>query len=216
MLKKNRLRIEDLTVSRGCLTLLEGISCALNAGEGLHILGPNGSGKTSLLMTIAGLLTPTKGRILFNERPVHAADIHWFGDGLGMKPDLTLDENLSLWAWVDQAPRTKIYETLRSLDMHNHLHTPYKNLSQGQQKRAALSRLLLKRRPIWLLDEPYTHLDEQGIILLDHQIRYHFSHGGIVILTSHKSIELQGFLTLSTEADPELDLRSKEGKCLAS
>jgi heme exporter protein A len=140
--------------------------------------GPNGAGKTTLLRILAGLTRPEAGRV------TRAAPLHWCGHREGLKPHETPERHLALWAaaWGAQADRRAI---LDRMGLSRPAHVPARYLSAGQRRRAALARLLLEDRPVWLLDEPYTALDADGRALVDDLIGEHRAKGGAVIAAIH-------------------------------
>lgn len=162
--------------------------------------GVNGSGKTSLLKTIAGVLPLKSGSILLNGARLHATSVHWIGTEPCMKPSLTAWENLNLWATVEHASSFQTISALRTFHLEKEAQTPYKLLSKGQQQRCSLARLLLAHKPLWLLDEPDVYLDQEGKSLLVEQIEAHRQTGGIVILASHQGLPLKNCHHLDTRA----------------
>ena len=148
-----RLVAEGLGSMRGGRTLFRGLSFALAAGEALAVTGPNGSGKTTLLRLIAGLLPPTAGRIALadSEEPVGEA-VHFVGHLDALKGALTVDENLAFHRSLFGGGGTTVDEALARMGIGTLAALPAQVLSAGQRRRAALARLLVSYRPVWLLD----------------------------------------------------------------
>jgi heme exporter protein A len=192
-----RLLAEGLGSMRGGRTLFQGLSFALRAGESLVVAGPNGSGKTTLLRLIAGLLPPTAGRITLadSEDPV-GESVHFVGHLDALKGALTLGENLafyrSLFGGGDAVGAALGRMGIGTLAM-----LPAEMLSAGQRRRAALARLLVSHRPIWLLDEPANALDADGQILVARLMQEHRGRGGIVIAATHVRLDLPGAREIS-------------------
>lgn len=174
--------------------LFRGIGFALAPGECLVIEGTNGSGKTSLLRIIAGLVDPDDGEILWRGRSIrdHRQDycrhLVWYGHASGCKQDLTLLENLR----CEQALRpgkSNLDEVLERLGLSKLTGLPLRVLSAGQQRRVALARLYLPDPPpLWILDEPFTALDTQGTAQLERHLAAHCVLGGTVVLTTHHEL----------------------------
>ena len=193
-----RLLAEGLGSARGGRTLFQGLSFALGAGDSLIVVGPNGSGKTTLLRLIAGLLPPTAGRIILadSEDPV-AESVHFVGHLDALKGALTLGENLAFYKSLFGGGGDAIGETLGRMGIGTLAMLPAEVLSAGQRRRAALARLLVSHRPIWLLDEPANALDADGQILLARLMEEHRGRGGIVIAATHARLDLPGAREIS-------------------
>ncbi len=192
------LEVTDLECQRGDRRLFTGVSFQLDRRELLHLYGHNGSGKTTLMRTVCGLITPTDGSIhwagenIRKQRDEFAAEIIYLGHKNGIKDDLTGVENLLVACKLDgiTVSRKQAWDALERMGLRGHEDLPARVLSQGQQKRVALSRLLLTRAPLWILDEPFVGLDVAAVDLLQSVIRQHVEQGGMVILTTHQEVEL--------------------------
>jgi heme exporter protein A len=187
------LEAAGLECERGGRILFRGLSFALHPGELLRVAGANGSGKTSLLRILCGLLTPTAGEVRWNGSPVqslkeeYSKQLLYLGHAPAVKDDLTAAENLSISCWLagmrpgEEAVRAALARFgLSGKDV------PVKKLSQGQRRRAALARLCLSESALWLLDEPFAALDAEGVSLLNTFSRDHMARGGAVVLTTHQ------------------------------
>ena len=196
--------MEDLTVARGGVPVLEGLTFALTAGEVLVLRGPNGSGKTTLLRTLAGLQPPLAGEI---SQPPEAIAYGAHADGL--KATLSVAENLAFWAAVhglrDIGPALDHFN-LRSLASR-----AAQNLSAGQKRRLGLARLLVTGRPIWLLDEPTVSLDAASVGLFADAVRAHVADGGAALIATHIDLGLEArvFDVTPFKPDPETGLRTR-------
>jgi heme exporter protein A len=172
--------------------LFTGLSLALGAGESLRVAGANGSGKTSLLRILCGLLPPDAGEVRWQGerirslREEYARHIVYLGHAPAVKDELTPEENLRIGSRLSgvDVPPEKIKRALARFQVPDSF---VKKLSQGQKRRAALARLCLSESvPLWLLDEPFTALDVQGIGLLKELIETHTRRGGMVAYTTHQ------------------------------
>jgi len=175
--------------------LFENLALRLDRGDMLQISGPNGSGKTSLLRLLAGLMQPTSGQVLLNGEPLHsqrtelAHNLLWIGHAAGIKDLLSAEENLSwLCALHQPASREAIWQALAAVGLRGFEDVPCHTLSAGQQRRVALARLYLDSPALWILDEPFTALDKQGVAQLEEHLAAHCEQGGMVILTTHHTM----------------------------
>ena len=161
----------------------------------VQVSGPNGSGKTSLLRLLAGLMQPTAGVVHLNGKPLNeqrselARNLIWIGHAAGIKDVLTAEENLSwLSALHHPASREAIWQALAAVGLKGFEDVPCHTLSAGQQRRVALARLYLPGPPLWILDEPFTALDKQGVAQLEAHLAQHCEQGGLVVLTTHHTL----------------------------
>ena len=179
------LRVTDLAVSRGGLTILEGVSFALEAGQALILRGDNGSGKTTLLRTIAGLQDPVAGQVDCDPDSIaYAAHLD------GIKANLTVAENLGFWADVFQS--NNLDAALEAFDLKGLLSRAANTLSAGQKRRLGLARLLLTDRPIWVLDEPTVSLDAFTVKTFGQIVQKHLDAGGAALIATHVDLGIEG------------------------
>lgn len=177
------LRTESLSVGRGDRVLLRELTFALGPGQLMHLRGRNGTGKTSLLEVLAGLRSPVSGTV---ERP--AAGLHWLGHKNALNGDLSVLENLQFWSALQNGDPKPIPAALERLGLSKLRHRPSRSLSAGQKRRAALARLLIAARPLWLLDEPLAALDVEGLAYVGGMLGEHLASGGAALLTSHQPL----------------------------
>jgi heme exporter protein A len=192
-----RLSAWDLTIERGGRRLFAGLSFEAGEGSALIVAGPNGAGKTSLLRALAGFLPLQVGRVALEggdgERTV-GEQAHYLGHADGVKGALTAGENLAFSAAMlggDSSRRAQL-AALAAFGLSHVIDFPARLLSAGQRRRVALARLLVAKRPLWLLDEPTTALDAaaQGAFAVIMQA--YLERGGIIVAAAHAPLGLDG------------------------
>ncbi|MFZ1661374.1 MAG: heme ABC exporter ATP-binding protein CcmA [Paracoccaceae bacterium] len=177
------LKVSDLAVTRGGVTVLSGISFAVGAGQALVLRGPNGIGKTTVLRTIAGLQPAQRGTI---EPGVDR--LAYAGHADALKASLTVRENLTFWAKIHGTGAQG--EAMKVMELQALAERQAQNLSAGQKRRLGLARLLVADRPVWLLDEPTVSLDMASVALFGRVLRGHLERGGIALLATHIDLGL--------------------------
>ena len=189
------LESRALACERDGRLLFERLDLQVNAGDMLQVSGPNGSGKSSLLRLLAGLMQPSEGEVriagktLARQRAELAQNLLWLGHAAGIKDLLTAEENLA-WLCALHRPATlmQIRDALTAVGLRGFEDVPCHTLSAGQQRRVALARLFLNAPALWILDEPFTALDKQGVTQLERHLTQHCARGGMVILTTHHQL----------------------------
>lgn len=175
--------------------LFRNLNVSIFPGDVVQIGGANGVGKTTLLRALAGLTTIAQGSILFKSQPVD--QVTWdfsqnrlyLGHLAGIKKTLTPEENLE-WYAAQGPVKADVASVIADVGLSGYEDTPCYQLSAGQQRRVSLARLYLCEASIWILDEPFTAIDKQGVAHLERLINEHSARGGIVILTSHQDLTL--------------------------
>lgn len=187
------LHAQGLACRRGERLLFQHLDLSVMPGQAVWVRGPNGRGKTSLLRVLAGLSRPDGGHIQINKPLVY------IGHQQALKDDLTALEALSFLVRLHRLPSTgnarqdadTIAQALAHMGVHAQRHALVRTLSQGQRRRVALARLVLSPPgSVWLLDEPFDALDDQGVTTLNALIEGHRQSGGAVVLTSHQTLTL--------------------------
>ncbi len=194
---EHKLEAKGLSCRRGKRRLFRELSFSLAAGAALHIAGPNGSGKTSLLRILAGLLPEDDGEVLWNGVAIRAQidDFHaalcFLGHQTGVKAELTPRENLRAAAALVGASTIAADQALLQMELAQQADNLCARLSAGQRQRVALARLLLRSAPLWLLDEPCASLDYASQRQVEGLLSAHVRGGGMVVFTTHQSISLE-------------------------
>jgi heme exporter protein A len=192
------LRVAGLCVERGGRQVLREVSFTLAGGEALTVMGPNGAGKSTLLRTLAGLLPKEAGTITLEggAEDEISTQAHYLAHADGLKAQLTVAENLEFWAEYlsagDRARSLSVATALKTMGLAPLADVAVALLSAGQKRRAALARLLVAYRPLWLLDEPLTALDAASRARFAAAMRDHCALGGAVIAATHEPLGLEG------------------------
>ena len=191
-----RLIAEDLGGERGGQPVFSGVAFALGKGDALVVTGANGSGKSTLLRVVAGLLPQAAGSVRLEGGgeafPTADSAAHYLGHLNAMKPTLTVTENLVFWAdFCGEAPIT-VAAALETVGLGAIGHLPFGYLSTGQRRRAAIARLLVSRRPLWLLDEPTAGLDAESARQFSTLLEKHRQDGGMIVAATHMPLGIEG------------------------
>jgi len=187
----------DLACARGERELFSGLNVTVTPGLLFAIVGENGSGKSSLLRMLCGLLPRERGVIRWNGTDIagmkdeYTQHLTYLGHLNGIKDDLTPIENLQISAELfgDDRSVTSAREALQAVGLGRRVQAlPTRVLSQGQKRRVALARLWLSRRLLWILDEPFAALDDVGTALLTEQLSRHLDAGGMAVVATHHAV----------------------------
>ena len=177
------LRIDNLSLARGGVPVLTGVSLSLGAGAALILRGPNGAGKTTLLRAIAGLQPALSGQI------TGATDrVAYAGHADGLKSMLSVAENLDFWAAV--FGQNSIDAALEAYALRPLADRLAGTLSAGQKRRLGLARLMVTGRPIWVLDEPTVSLDANAVGMFSSAVERHLGQGGSALIATHIDLEI--------------------------
>jgi heme exporter protein A len=173
---------------RGGREVFSGLDFAAAAGEALAVTGPNGSGKTSLLRQIAGLLAIADGSIDLDggdSELTLAEQAHYLGHRDALKPALSVMENLEFWRDFLGGEASDAAASLAAVGLDHTAQLPALVLSAGQRRRLSIARLLAVRRPVWLLDEPTSALDSDGQAMFSALMQEHLARGGMIVAATH-------------------------------
>jgi heme exporter protein A len=194
------LEVSNLACSRGDHRLFTGLSFSLAPGQLMQVQGENGSGKTSLLRTLCGFITPDEGSITWNDEDIrdlreeYYADMLYLGHLNAIKDELSALENLRISSGLSgsRLDDKEAVVALRNMGLRGREMLPTKVLSQGQRRRVALARLMVSDAKLWILDEPLAALDVRAVGLIQELIARHLERRGMVIFTTHQPLEVVG------------------------
>lgn len=201
------LSVQELSCVRDERVLFDDLNFSVSSGELVQIEGHNGAGKTTLLRIIAGLGRADSGDVCWKNEKIESAredyyqDLLFLGHQTGVKRELTAFENLAFF----QAMHTNtedndltgqpqvngddsLWQALAHVGLAGREDVPAGQLSAGQQRRVALARLWISNHKLWILDEPLTAIDKQGVKVLERLFLSHVERGGMVLLTTHQDM----------------------------
>jgi heme exporter protein A len=187
-----RLIAEGLSCTRGSRLLFQDLGFSLDQGQALVVTGPNGTGKSSLLRLLAGLATLQAGTVRLEGGPADVPlgeQAHYLGHLDAHKAALSVAENLAFWRTVLGSPALSVDEALGEVGLAALARLPVAVLSAGQKRRLALARLIIARRPLWLLDEPTTALDVSAQARVSALARGHLASGGLIVAATHAPLD---------------------------
>jgi len=188
-----RLSASGLDCVRGSREVFRDVSFELSGGQALAVTGPNGAGKSSLLRILAGLIQPAGGTIMLQDGDADLSvgeQAHYLAHLDALKASLTVSENLSFWTCYLDAG-TDAVPALDTVGLETLADLPAAYLSAGQRRRLSLARLVAVPRPIWLLDEPASALDEAGQERLTELMRRHLAAGGMILAATHGPLGIE-------------------------
>ncbi|WP_198333830.1 heme ABC exporter ATP-binding protein CcmA [Psychrobacter namhaensis] len=187
------LVLDELTVQRGEIPLCEAVTLHLSAGSICHLIGANGTGKTTLLMQLAGLLPVLTGEVVYQGAATLPIQPLYVSHQLGIHPNLTVAQNLTFLLnlyGLTPSP-ADIDEALTWVGLQGFETLSSSHLSAGQTRRITLARLYLLTpdvTPLWLLDEPFTALDVDMVARMEDRLRDFANAGGAILMTSHQAV----------------------------
>lgn len=187
------ITLENVAVVRAGRLILQRLSFSAKSGDIIWLRGANGSGKSSLLRLLSGLLRPASGKLSV------LGKIALIDENQPLDYDQTLENALGFWAKIDGSHATLQQEALIAFDLTGLAEIPVGYLSTGQRKRASLARLVNSSADIWLLDEPYNGLDSANIRRLDDRLLKHAQNGGIAIVAAHQPSSINVAATISLD-----------------
>lgn len=187
------LVLDELTVQRGEIPLCEGVTLNLAAGSICHLVGANGTGKTTLLMQLAGLLPVLSGEVVYQGTVSLPVQPLYVSHQLGIHPNLTVAQNLTflLNLYGISPSIADVDDALTWVGLQGFETISSSHLSAGQTRRITLARLYLLTpdvTPLWLLDEPFTALDVDMVARMEYRLREFSKAGGAILMTSHQAV----------------------------
>ena len=197
------LRADNLIYEINDKLIINDISFSVKSGEMLFIEGSNGSGKTTLLRILSGLMQADEGQITWNGKSIeedridYNQQLTYLGHSTGVKAELSTIENINFFSSLSGLPqKVNSQAAIEWVGLQGYEDSPGRHLSYGQQRRIALTRLLMEPSQLWILDEPFAGLDKKMISALETRFKEHVNNGGLLVLTSHQHIELDQVNTL--------------------
>jgi len=193
------LLTQNITLHRSNRKIFENISLSLALGKIIILKGKNGSGKTSLIKTILNILQPTSGSIYWKGKPLHKNlydfynNITYIADKTSSVRQLSVYENINIWKkiFLSKVNNEQINNILSILNLENYLNTKVSSLSLGEVKKLELLRLIIENKKIWILDEPFTNLDNVSINTIGQTFMDHCNNNGCIIFSSHIEPKIQ-------------------------
>ena len=194
----------NLTYERNEQVIFSNINLTLRHGEMLQIQGANGAGKTTLMRILAGLIPATSGQITWSGKSLaddckaFYTNLIYIGHNPGIKLGLTVKENLLLMLAFALMKKNEEHldKAINSVNLMGLKDVYAQHLSAGQQRRVALAKLFLLAKPLWLLDEPFAALDQEGIIMMHELMANHLRQNGMIVVTSHQPLRMQQDLSV--------------------
>ena len=191
------LGVDKVHVWRGERHVLRGLSLQLSPGEAMHVSGPNGTGKTTLLRVITGLLRPEQGAVTWRGQPIqdrrsdYQAELAYGAHEPALKADLTALENLRFSVGLKRkVSQAELTAALQRTGVAQCADLPTRVLSAGQRRRVTMARILAMQARLWLLDEPFANLDAQGSVLISELLQSHVRAGGLALVVAHHELTL--------------------------
>lgn len=200
------LECQQIAFARDDYPLFSGVNLQLLPAQAVQVRGVNGAGKTTLLRILSTSLTASEGEILWQGKPIrqqmsiYRRNILHIGHHPGVKGTLTPEENLHWYFQIYPCHQCDFREVLSWVGLRGYEDVPCHTLSAGQLRRVALARLYLSTAQLWILDEPFTSIDVDGVADLEALMERHLDQGGSILLTSHQQPRLKNLGVLELEA----------------
>jgi len=187
------LLINNLSFFRNDIKIFENLNLSLGNKQIIHIKGNNGSGKTTFLQVVLNILEPKAGEIFWEGKNIKKKIFDFYNqttfimDKNTSTRELTVLENINFWKGLSSSKLTRdqIFALLKTLNIEKYYKTKVMYLSSGENKKLELLRLILEQKKLWILDEPYNHLDEASIEILNQTFVDHINNDGMILFASH-------------------------------
>jgi heme exporter protein A len=198
------LLVNNLSFSRNETKIFENLNLSLNNKEMIQIKGRNGSGKTTFLKVMLNILEPNSGEIIWNGRNIKKNIFDFYNqttfimDNNTSTRELSVEDNINFWRGLSSSKlnNDEIFKLLKKLDIEQYYKTKVMLLSSGERKKLELLRLILEQKKLWVLDEPFNHLDDLSIEILNQTFLDHISSDGMILFASHFDPNISNLETL--------------------
>tara|TARA_B100000401_G_C52661247_1_gene650228 strand:+ start:175 stop:783 length:609 start_codon:yes stop_codon:yes gene_type:complete len=187
------LLVNDLSFSRNNIKIFEHLSLSLGNKQIVQIRGKNGSGKTTLLEVILNILDPDTGDIFWEGKNIKKNIFDFYNQSTFVMDkntstrELTVLDNINFWRGLSSSKLSndEVFILLKALNIEKYYQTKVMYLSSGEAKKLELLRLILEQKKLWILDEPYNHLDDVSIEILNQTFIDHTNNDGMILFASH-------------------------------
>ena len=201
------LLANNLSFQRNNKEIFKELNISLSPKKIIHLQGRNGIGKTTLIKILVNMLLPSTGEIYWNGKNIKKnlneffSNLTYIMDTQTSKNEMTVNENIRYWKKLYSSPieSKQIDEIINLLLLKDYKNTKVNYLSAGEIKKLELCRLIIERKKLWILDEPYAGLDKFMIDLINETFKNHIANGGMIVFSSHNSLELQNMETIQLE-----------------
>ena len=198
------LLINNLSFSRNETKIFENLNLSLSNKKIIQIKGRNGSGKTTFLKVILNILEPNNGEIIWKGKNIKKNIFDFYNqttfimDNNTSTRELSVEDNIYFWKGLSSSKLNKdeIFKLLKKLDIEKYYNTKVMYLSSGERKKLELLRLILEQKKLWVLDEPFNHLDDLSIKILSQTFLDHVNNNGLILFASHFDPKISNLETL--------------------
>tara|TARA_B100000579_G_scaffold365721_1_gene325229 strand:- start:862 stop:1470 length:609 start_codon:yes stop_codon:yes gene_type:complete len=198
------LLINNLSYFRNETKIFENLNLSLNNREMIQIKGRNGSGKTTFLKVIINILEPKSGEIIWKGKNINKNIFDFYKhttfimDENTSTKELSIEDNINFWKGLSSSKlnNEEIFKLLKKLDIEKYYKTKVMYLSSGERKKLELLRLILEQKKLWILDEPFNHLDNLTIEILNQTFLDHVNNDGMILFASHFNPVISNLETL--------------------
>ena len=198
------LLINNLSFSRNKTKIFENLNLSLNNNGMIQIKGKNGSGKTTFLKVILNILEPESGEIIWKGKNIKKNIFDFYNqttfimDNNTSTRELSVQDNINFWKGLSSSKlnNDEIFKLLKKLDIEQYYKTRVMLLSSGERKKLELLRLILEQKKLWVLDEPFNHLDDLSIEILNQTFLDHINSDGMILFASHFNPNISNLQTL--------------------